>query len=107
MAAIMAAAGRHFYAAALGADDVAEYVALDGRGRDGEGGLQDEHERREKRDADPPFSCRMFCLTLIGETYHAGSPAQTAGRLLRQDAVALSMIPKSGNRFSEKIIRPG
>ena len=82
----MAAAGRHLYAAALGADDVAEYVALDGRRGDGEGGLQDEHERREKRDADLPIPCRMSCLAMIGKTYHAGSRRanRRAQSLLRQ-----------------------
>ena len=61
LAAVMAtAAGRHFYAAALGADDVAEYVALDWRGCDGKGGLQDEHERRDEsrgaRNAYPAYA---------------------------------------------------
>ena len=43
----MALAG-HAEAAALGADDVAEYVALDGRGGDGERRLQDKHQRRDQ-----------------------------------------------------------
>ena len=52
MAAVMAAAGGHLYAAALGADDVAEYVTLNRRGGDRNGGLQDEHQRRgESREA--------------------------------------------------------
>lgn len=52
VAAAMALTGRTVPGAALGADDVAEYVALDGRGGDSEGRLQHEHQRRdESRDA--------------------------------------------------------
>ena len=57
MAAVMALAGRAVAGAALGADDVAEYVALDGRRGDGERRLQDKHQRRDQsrdpRDAIP------------------------------------------------------
>ena len=44
----MAAARRHLSAAAFGADDVAEYVALDGRCCNGERRLQNKRKRRDQ-----------------------------------------------------------
>jgi hypothetical protein len=48
VAAVMASARRAVAGAALGADYVAEYVALDRLSGDGEGRLQNEHQRHDE-----------------------------------------------------------
>lgn len=108
MPAVMTLAGRTLAGAALRADDVAEKVALDRRGGDGEGGLQDERQRRDE-SREP---CRDPVVTLshearlehfrqswiVAETFHLLALAQIRCRNQRAPASACSMHALPGNR---------
>jgi len=97
--AIVATAGGHFYAAALGADNVAEYIALDGRRCDGKGGLQDEHKRRQKRDADPSYPL-LHVLSQLDRRY-----GTTPAHWRKPPANLCGKMPSLESRYRDDVDR--